>query len=81
MYCPVYVCNSDSKMTNEVCFFDFQVESHQVSNTEERHRLNSASTKHSIHCETLECLLFITPEDFAISTVLLLSLLAFKFDS
>ena len=68
-------------MTNELWFFYFQVENHQISNTEERHRLNSASTKHLIHCETLECPLFIKPEDFAISTVLVLSLLAFKFDS
>ena len=25
MYCPAYGCNSDCKMTNEMCFFYFQV--------------------------------------------------------
>ena len=81
MYCPLYVRNSDSKMTNEVCFFDFEIKNHQISNTEEMHRLDSSSTKHLILCETLEYPFFITLEDFAISTALLLSLLAFKFDS
>ena len=50
-------------MTNEVCFFDFQVENHQISNTEKRHGLNSASAKHLIHRQILECPLFITPEE------------------
>ena len=38
MHCPVCGCNSDSKMTNEACFFDFQVckYNHQISNTEKK---------------------------------------------
>ena len=39
MYWPgLYGCNSDSKMTNEMCFFDLQ----EISNTEKRHGLNFA---------------------------------------
>ena len=62
MYCPVYGCNSDSKVTKEVRFFNFQVANHQVSNTEKKHGLNSASPKPLNHRQTLEYAHFILPK-------------------
>ena len=59
MYCPVYGCNSDSKMTKEVRFF-FQIT--RSSKQKKRHVLNSASAKHSNHCQTLEYAHFILPK-------------------
>ena len=50
-----------SKMTNEACFsLISKFANHQISNTEKRHGLNSASAKHLIVRQTLECSRFIT---------------------
>ena len=42
MYCPVYGCNSDSKMTKEVRFF---FSNHQIIKTEKKARIEFCKRK------------------------------------